>query len=462
MIERIVRIALTASFFPTLLFNTDATAQRKQPGSRPKTLTAREIAAKVMPSVVIIITQDENGNPISQGSGFVFKPGLVVSNLHVFERATRAIVKNVKTGEVSNAIEVVAMNGRQDLCVIRIADSKSSPLPLGNSRVVETGDEIYVASNPKGLEGSFTKGIVSGIRERDRVQPNESDATKIAKEIWRTTDLTLFQIDAAISPGSSGGVVLNTRGEAIGIVKSSIVSGQNLNFSIPIEQLVALPQKFKHPVVLAGACAFSSVKQEGLVGPVKSVKESYASYDSLAERFGNTVLYEVQKFDRYGNETEVEQYSAGRLLRRLVIEYDENRLRRSVIQTERDNSSKKHEFGLEDAIENKLLSKGFSGSFGSLDDELGIVYYNRNGEQERLLYRVADERVQMELRYYYDSNSRLISSSLKNKNGMLFYRYSYTSDSVGNWTKQTQYVRSAEDEDWRTDEIRMREIVYYE
>ncbi len=80
-----------------LLFQSNVIeAQKKRPIQTAKTLSVREIANKVLPSVVLIITQDENGNPISQGSGFVFGSGLVVSNLHVFERATNAIVKNVK------------------------------------------------------------------------------------------------------------------------------------------------------------------------------------------------------------------------------------------------------------------------------------------------------------------------------------------------------------------------------
>ena len=183
-------------------------AQKKRSIQTAKTLSARDIASKVLPSVVLIITQDENGNPISQGSGFVFGSGLVVSNLHVFERATNAIVKNVKTGEISKVIEVVGMNAKEDICVIRIDNTKFPTLSLGNSSSVETGDEIYVASNPKGLEGSFTKGIISSLR----------------------SDVGLFQLDAAISPGSSGGVLLNQKAEAIGIIKKQRLSFPCLYF----------------------------------------------------------------------------------------------------------------------------------------------------------------------------------------------------------------------------------------
>ncbi|HLA95938.1 MAG TPA: S1C family serine protease, partial [Pyrinomonadaceae bacterium] len=136
------------------LFHTNSIeAQKKRPVSKAKVLSSRQIAEKVMPSVVLIITQDENGNPISQGSGFVFKSGLVVSNLHVFERASNAIVKNVKTGEISKAVEVVGMNARQDICIIRIDNIKFPVIETGDSHAVKTGDDVYVASNPKGLEG---------------------------------------------------------------------------------------------------------------------------------------------------------------------------------------------------------------------------------------------------------------------------------------------------------------------
>ncbi len=273
-----------------LLFQSNVIeAQKKRPTQTTKTLSAREIANKVLPSVVLIITQDENGNPISQGSGFVFGSGLVVSNLHVFERATNAIVKNVKTGEVSKAIEVVGMNAKEDICAIRIDNTKFPTLSLGDSSSVETGDEIYVASNPKGLEGSFTKGIISSLR----------------------SDVGLFQIDAAISPGSSGGVLLNQKAEAIGIIKSSLISGQNLNFAIPINKLKTLPYKFKHSIQLAGACAYTDKVKNKLKGFVKSVIEKSRFSEVKNGKLIETepVINSISKYDLDGNMTEFQQYS---------------------------------------------------------------------------------------------------------------------------------------------------------
>src|SRR6266496_2884606 len=88
------------------IYTCNVTSQTKRPEAPKSIYSAREIAAKVLPSVVLILTQDENGLIIAQGSGFVIGPGLVVTNLHVFERASSAIVKNVATGERSKAIEV--------------------------------------------------------------------------------------------------------------------------------------------------------------------------------------------------------------------------------------------------------------------------------------------------------------------------------------------------------------------
>jgi S1-C subfamily serine protease len=85
-------------------------------------LTARQIASKALRSVVLIVTTDEEGNPIGQGSGFVFRSGLVVTNLHVFTRATKAVIKSIANGKSYTALEVLGMSLKHDLCVIRIND----------------------------------------------------------------------------------------------------------------------------------------------------------------------------------------------------------------------------------------------------------------------------------------------------------------------------------------------------
>lgn len=208
LIYRNMRLRLILFCLIASLYTGDVLAQsKKKPKStltskpQPTTpLTPKQIVDKVLPSVVLVVAQDKQGESISQGSGFVYKPGLVATNLHVFKRASNAFVKLVSGGISYKVIEVVGIDIRNDLCVIRIDDASISPLVLNGSKNPSIGDEIFAFGNPRGLEGTVSKGIVSSIRN----------------------DLGLIQIDAAISPGSSGGPVVNERAEVIGIAVSSL------------------------------------------------------------------------------------------------------------------------------------------------------------------------------------------------------------------------------------------------
>ena len=108
---------------------------------------------------------------------------------------------------------VVAKDVSHDLIILR-ADSESAPaLPVAACNDVTVGDRVYAVGNPEGLEGTFSEGIVSAVRDVDGEQ--------------------FLQITAPISPGSSGGPVLNTRGEVVGVSRATLKEGQNLNFAVP-------------------------------------------------------------------------------------------------------------------------------------------------------------------------------------------------------------------------------------
>jgi Trypsin-like peptidase domain len=463
--------SLIALIFALCLFQPqliEAQKKRSLKKTANTNLTARQIADKVLPSVVLIITQDENGNPISQGSGFVIGQGLVVSNLHVFERATSAIVKNVKTGEVSKAIEVVGMNAKEDICVIRIDDAKFPVLPLGDSSSIQTGDEIYVASNPKGLEGSFTKGIISSLR----------------------SDVGLFQIDAAISSGSSGGVLLNQKAEAVGIIKSSLVSGQNLNFAIPINKLKALKYIFKNSIQLAGACAYRDREKEKLKGVVKSVTQLEKS-PYMVEKNGKYFKDEEYRpifnsiYDLEGNQIEYLIYSLeNQPALKLIITHDENRLLTSIVIKKdltakdlgvwnetsiRANSilkklniidSGERILNLKESTDLKISIRGFSNEVGDLNESYGLSVFNSEGELVKI-----NSKQGVNFVYNYDNNDRLKESEFLN-NGKIFTRskYNYKDDSHGNWIERKEYTNMPEvnSDDWSLSETVYREITYYE
>jgi S1-C subfamily serine protease len=94
------------------------------------------------------------------------------------------------------------------------------PLQPADSRKVTVGLRVLTISTPRGLSQTVADGLLSAIRSEDGLQ--------------------LLQITAPISPGSSGGPVLNTDGEIVGVIRGQITSGQQLNFAIPIDIAVRL------------------------------------------------------------------------------------------------------------------------------------------------------------------------------------------------------------------------------
>lgn len=175
--------------------------------------TPQDIAKASLPSTVLIVMQDQYGHPLSLGSGFFVQKGIVVSNFHVVENAHSGFIKLPSIEKNIKVDGYTTIDKFRDLVLLKISDDRANPLTLGDSEKVEVGEYIYAIGNPQGLEGTFSHGIVSGIRNFNSIK--------------------LLQITAPISPGSSGGPVINNRGEVIGVSVATVVEGQNLNFAVP-------------------------------------------------------------------------------------------------------------------------------------------------------------------------------------------------------------------------------------
>jgi hypothetical protein len=182
--------------------------------------TPQEIAKKAFGATVLLVMEDANGQPLSLGSGFFVRNGEIASNLHVLEGAARGYAKLVGEKTKLDIEGITAVDPERDLVVLKISAARSQMLSLGDSNGVQVGESVYAVGNPQGLEGTFSQGIVSSIRE--------VGADK------------LLQITAPISPGSSGGAVLNGKGEVIGVSVATFRGGQNLNFAIPSNYLKTL------------------------------------------------------------------------------------------------------------------------------------------------------------------------------------------------------------------------------
>ena len=195
--------------FPLFCVVTVATAQ-----------TPQQIAQKAFRSTVLLVMEDANGQPLSLGSGFFVRNGQIATNLHVVEGAARDYAKLVGKETKFNIEGYTAIDEKRDLIILKVTDFSTQAISLGNSDFAQVGETVYAVGNPRGLEGTFSQGIISSIR------PVGSDK--------------LIQITAPLSPGSSGGPVLNRRGEVIGVSVLTIRDGQNLNFAIPSNYLKTL------------------------------------------------------------------------------------------------------------------------------------------------------------------------------------------------------------------------------
>jgi serine protease Do len=187
------------------------------PAARPM-LTAKQIAEASKPAIVRVEAGDDR-----VGTGFVVDAhGVIATNLHVVAGLASIRVR-LLDGAVLPVRAVAAVDPERDLVLLTIEPAALLPVvTLGSSQGLASGDPVVAIGNPLGvLDYSVSDGLISSIRE---VSPT----------------LSVLQISAPISQGSSGGPLFDMYGDVIGVTQSIFTGGQNLNFAIPADYVRAL------------------------------------------------------------------------------------------------------------------------------------------------------------------------------------------------------------------------------
>jgi putative serine protease PepD len=187
--------------------------------------TAKSVYNGAKDAVTYIVSDTGQGQ--ATGSGFVVSSdGLIVTNEHVVDGATKVQVKIGTSGKAQDAT-IVGADASRDLALLKVDASNLKTLPLGDSSTVGVGDATYAIGNPLGLDHTLTTGIVSALN-RDLQSPNGA------------TISGAIQTDAALNPGNSGGPLLDQGGKVIGVNAQIATSGNGsegsigIGFAIPV------------------------------------------------------------------------------------------------------------------------------------------------------------------------------------------------------------------------------------
>lgn len=165
---------------------------------------------------VVLVLALKDGIPLSQGSGFYISEDSILTNYHVIQGSSSINIKFSDTEDIIKGVKIAKASQEHDLAIL-VSQNKHSFLPIDSLENEKIGSKIFTIGNPRGLEGTISEGILSGKRISDNIE--------------------YLQITAPISPGNSGGPILNTKGDVIGVSTFTFKGSQNLNFGIPIKYI---------------------------------------------------------------------------------------------------------------------------------------------------------------------------------------------------------------------------------
>jgi Flp pilus assembly protein TadD len=179
-------------------------------------LTPREVFERASPSVFVVEALDGDGSVRALGSAVAIDASDVVTNHHVVDGA---VTVRLRQGNKHWAASVSEADPKHDFCRISAPNLGAYPAIISSVSKLRVGDRVYAIGAPEGLELTLSEGLVSGLRSDESGE-------------------SLIQTSAAISHGSSGGGLFNSKAELVGITTFYVKDGQNLNFAIPSDWIL--------------------------------------------------------------------------------------------------------------------------------------------------------------------------------------------------------------------------------
>jgi len=213
----------SSSFSSTAATNTSKDV-KAPPTSKRRELSYEELA-QLAASVVMIAVEDHLGNIVSTGSGIAISDtGYILTNCHVASGGHAYYIRIENDDQAYKTYSLVKYHPEIDLAILKI-DRSLKPLKVySSSTELVRGQKVFAIGSPLGLFNSVSDGIISGFRNM-----NETE---------------MIQFTAPVSHGSSGGAVLNTYGEIIGICTAGFEGGQNINLAVSYKHIQSFIENF--------------------------------------------------------------------------------------------------------------------------------------------------------------------------------------------------------------------------